>query len=146
MKPRKPKSGQADMLADIAKLSQFPTRKKRQPHKFEGPLNPREVRALSAMLKRPITREELDAIAGASNGPELVNQLRDRGLELPCFRLGSYDMDGIWIFRGLYMLTQKDRAQVAKALTTKKKADSAKSTHAASEQATTTEAEATHAR
>ncbi|WP_291522992.1 hypothetical protein [Acidithiobacillus sp.] len=132
MKPRKPAPEQPDLLADIAKLSQFPTRKKRQSHKFEGPLNPREVRALSAMLKRPITREELDTIAGASNGPELVNQLRDRGLELPCFRLGSYDMDGIWIFRGLYLLTQKDRAQVAKALT-KKKADSAKSTHTASE-------------
>lgn len=131
MKSRKPAQEQPDLLADIAKLSRFPPRKQRQPHKFEGPLNPREVRALSAMLKRPITREELDAIAGASNGPELVNQLRDRGLELPCFRLGSYDMDGIWIFRGLYMLTQKDRAQVAKALT-KKKADPAESTHAAS--------------
>ena len=127
-----PAPDQPDLLADVAKLSRFPTRKQRQPHKFDGPLNPREVRALSAMLKRPITREELDAIAGASNGPELVNQLRDRGLELPCFRLGSYDMDGIWIFRGLYMLTHKDRSQVAKALT-KKKADSAKSTHAASE-------------
>ncbi len=29
-------------------------------------------------------REELDRIAGSSNGPETISSLRSRGLEIPC--------------------------------------------------------------
>ncbi|WP_414041392.1 hypothetical protein ACJU26_04805 [Acidithiobacillus sp. M4-SHS-6] len=110
---------QPDMLADITKLSQFPRHKQRQPGKFDGPHNERERRALQALLRRHITREELDAVAGASNGPELTNRLRERGLELPCYRLGTFDRDGLWVWRGLYALTQKDRVQVSRALAVK---------------------------
>jgi hypothetical protein len=116
MSRRKKKPEQADMLADISSLSQFPRRKQRQPGKFDGARNPREFRFLQTVLHRHLTREELDAVAGASNGPEIVNQLRGRGLEIPCYRLGTMDRDGIWVYRGLYALSHKDRGQVAKAL------------------------------
>lgn len=116
MKPRKPKSGQGDMLSDITKLSQFPRHKQRTPGKFDGAKGPREFRFLQTIIHRHMTREEVDAVAGASNGPEIVNQLRSRGLELPCFRLGTMDRDGAWVYRGLYALTPKDRRQVAQCL------------------------------
>lgn len=117
MSRRKPPDTQTpDMLADIAKLSQFPRRKQRQPGKFDEARNPREFRFLQTVLHRHMTREELDAVSGASNGPEIVNQLRGRGLEIPCYRLGTMDRDGAWVYRGLYALSHKDRGQVARAL------------------------------
>jgi hypothetical protein len=116
MTRRKKKPEQPDMLADISSLSQFPRRKPRQPAKFDGVRNPREFRFLQTVLHRHMTREEVDTVAGASNGPEIVNQLRSRGLEIPCYRLGTMDRDGIWVYRGLYALSGKDRVQVARAL------------------------------
>ena len=113
---KSPDTQTPDMLADIAKLSQFPRRKQRQPGKFDGVKNPREFRFLQTVLHRHLTREELDAVSGASNGPEIVNQLRSRGLEIPCYRLGTMDRDGAWVYRGLYALSHKDRGQVARAL------------------------------
>ena len=129
---KSPDTQTPDMLADIAKLSQFPRHKQRQPGKFDGARNPREFRFLQTALHRHMTREEVDAVSGASNGPEIVNQLRGRGLEIPCYRLGSMDRDGAWVYRGLYALTTADMRQVARALA-KQKADSAKSTRGDSE-------------
>ncbi|MDD3761125.1 hypothetical protein [Acidithiobacillus caldus] len=113
---RRKQPSQPDLLADISSLSQFPRRKPRHPAKFDGPRNPREARALRVLLKTYLTREALDEVAGASNGPEIVNQLRSRGLELPCYRLGTMDRDGVWVYRGLYALSYGDRRQVARAL------------------------------
>ncbi|WP_312274713.1 hypothetical protein [Candidatus Igneacidithiobacillus taiwanensis] len=113
---RRKQPSQPDLLADISSLSQFPRRKQRQPGKFDGVHNPREFRFLQTVLHRHMTREELDAVSGASNGPEIVNQLRSRGLEIPCYRLGTMDRDGGWVYRGLYALSHKDRLQVARAL------------------------------
>ena len=113
---KSPDNQTPDMLADIAKLSQFPRRKQRHPAKFDGAHSPREFRFLQTVLHRHMTREELDAVSGASNGPEIINQLRSRGLELPCFKLGTMDRDGAWVYRGLYALSHKDRGQVARAL------------------------------
>ncbi|WP_248884535.1 hypothetical protein [Acidithiobacillus acidisediminis] len=113
---RRKQPPQPDMLADITNLSQFPRRKQRQPGKFDGPRNPREFRFLQTVLHRHLTREELDAVSGASNGPEVVNKLRERGLELPCFRVGCIDRDGQKVERGVYALTHADRQAVARAL------------------------------
>jgi len=110
---------QPDMLADISSLSQFPRRKQRHPGKFDGAHNPREFRFLQTVLHRHLTREELDAVSGASNGPEIVNKLRERGLELPCFRVGCIDRDGQKVERGVYALTHADRQAVARALNSK---------------------------
>ena len=132
MRPRKPAPEQPDLLADITSLSRFPQHKKRQPGQFQGTDNPRALRLLQALLKQPLTRESADTVTGASNGPEEVRKLREQGLELPCYRLGGHDRDGLWTYRGLYALSHKDMRQVARALA-KQKADSAKSTRGDSE-------------
>ncbi len=46
--------------------------------KFTGTDNPRHLRAIAALLRRPMPRESLDREAGASNAPELVAELRRR--------------------------------------------------------------------
>lgn len=80
------------------------------------PLTNREKRALNAMSNNPITRENLDFIAGCSNSPELVAGLRRRGLEVPCFRVERYDKDGRACYPGRYELTPEDRPLVRELL------------------------------
>ncbi len=117
MKPRNPSPEQPDLLADVVKLQPFPRRKQRPLNlKFDGIKTPRELRLLSEMLRGPITRERLDQVAGASNGPALMDQLRDRGLLVPCVKTKVLDRDGIWVTRGLYLLASKDAPKVARAL------------------------------
>lgn len=77
----------------------------------------RERRALLRLLASAAMREEIDNEAGCSNGPDLVLNLRERGLELPCKRLSFKDRDGKWCHPGLYRLTAADRVLVAQALT-----------------------------
>lgn len=77
--------------------------------KFTGTDNPRHLRAIAALLHRPIPREQLDSIAGASNSPELVAELRRRGLEVPCERISLIDRDGHSCRPGVYSLTITDR-------------------------------------
>lgn len=81
---------------------------------FLGTSNPRHLRAIHALLRRPMPREQLDREAGASNGPALVAELRDRGLEVPCRRTPCLDRDGREVRRGIYVLTQRDRIRIAK--------------------------------
>jgi hypothetical protein len=80
--------------------------------KFSGSSNPRHLRALHALLRRSMPREHLDREAGCSNGPELVAELRRRGLELPCDRIPVFDRDGLEVKRGVYHLTPKDRRKI----------------------------------
>ena len=80
--------------------------------KFTGTDNPRHLRAIAALLRRPLPRESLDTVAGCSNGPELVAELRRRGLELPCERINFVDRDGFICRPGVYFLTTADRRKV----------------------------------
>jgi hypothetical protein len=80
---------------------------------FIGTDNPRHIRALNAMLMGPIMREELDQIAGCSNGPDLIDDLRERGLEVRCKRLNKSDRDGRYCRPGQYQLTTNDYQLVA---------------------------------
>ncbi|WP_029525847.1 hypothetical protein [Polaromonas glacialis] len=80
--------------------------------KFTGTDNPRQLRALAVLLRRPVSREELDHIAGCSNGPELVAELRRRGLEVPCERIRFIDRDGCACRPGVYNLTIADRRKI----------------------------------
>ena len=81
---------------------------------FTGTDNPRHLRVIQALMTRPLPREQLDAVAGASNGPELVAELRRRGLELPCCRTKKKDRDLFDCWPGVYHLTQQDRRRVKK--------------------------------
>lgn len=80
--------------------------------KFSGTSNPRHLRAIDALLRRPMPREHLDRAAGCSNGPELVAELRRRGLDAPCERVSDLDRDGRPIKRGVYHLTKTDRRKL----------------------------------
>lgn len=82
--------------------------------KFTGTDNPRHLRAIAALLKRPISRQELDSVAGAANSPELVAELRRRGLEAPCIRIEFIDRDGRTCRPGVYHLTIQDRRRIRK--------------------------------
>lgn len=78
--------------------------------------NPRQRRALVALLRFPVTREALDSVAGCSNSPQLVADLRAKGLELPCFRIVRIDRDGRTCRPGLYALTNADKQAVRLAI------------------------------
>ena len=82
--------------------------------RFAGTENPRHLRAIHALLRRPMPREHLDRAAGCANGPELVAELRRRGLEVPCDRVPDFDRDGLPIRRGVYHLTERDRRTISK--------------------------------
>jgi hypothetical protein len=83
--------------------------------KFAGTDNPRFLRAIHALLVSPLPREHLDRVAGCSNGPALIAELRALGLGkggLPCTMVPDRDRDGFPIFRGVYHLTTAGRRAV----------------------------------
>ena len=82
--------------------------------RFLGTHNKRHLRVLAVLLVRRLFREELDRIAGCSNGPELVAELRRRGLEIPCEAVTRLDKDGKPCRPGVYSLTDDDRLKIAK--------------------------------
>ena len=79
------------------------------PARFTGTDNPRHLRAIAALLRRPMPRESLDHEAGCSNAPELMAELRRRGLDAPCKRISFIDRDGYACRPGVYSLTTSDR-------------------------------------
>lgn len=73
-------------------------------------LTPRQHRALEALLDGPQTREQIDRITGASNGPDEVMTMRRRfGLQIPCTRKGGRDIDGHHVEVGIYRLADADQ-------------------------------------
>ncbi len=80
---------------------------------FSGTDNPRHLRVIQALMTRPLPREQLDRVAGCSNGPDLVAELRRRGLKAPCTRTKKQDGDGFDVLPGVYHLTQGDRRRVS---------------------------------
>ena len=83
-----------------------------KPARFLGTDNPRHLRAITVLIRRPVSRQELDTVAGASNSPELVAELRRRGLEVPCERIRFIDRDGYPCRPGVYSFTISDRRKV----------------------------------
>lgn len=81
--------------------------------RFKGTANPRHLRVLQELKKRPLTREALDRAAGCSNGPDLVMSLRERGLDIDCVRVPVLDRDGKWVEAGIYALSPRDRRLLA---------------------------------
>ena len=77
--------------------------------------HPREGRILLELLRRPMPREQVDQVAGASNGPALIQRLRERGLAIPCDRAEIIDRDGRPCKRGIYNVTASDRVAIHRA-------------------------------
>lgn len=80
--------------------------------KFTGTDNPRHLRVIHSLMIRPRKREEIDGIAGASNGPELMAELRRRGLRAKCKRTPGIDRDGCPVKFGIYEFDADDRRAV----------------------------------
>jgi hypothetical protein len=73
--------------------------------KSEFKLTARQQRVCSALAKfGKLWREEVDRIAGASNGPEVMHQLKRKGLEWECDRIKGVDRDGNACEPGLYSI------------------------------------------
>jgi hypothetical protein len=81
---------------------------------FRGTSNPRHLRVIPALQRSQQPRQALDAIAGCTNSPELVAELRRRGLEIPCRRIDAIDRDGRPCKPGVYRLTDADRRKLAR--------------------------------
>ncbi|MFO1196825.1 MAG: hypothetical protein U1E86_07615 [Burkholderiaceae bacterium] len=95
-------------------LSREPSRFDSTSGGFTGTSNPRHLRAIHALMRRAMPREQLDREAGCSNGPDLVSDLRERGLDIPCHRVECFDRDHRPVTRGVYALTSRDRVRLAR--------------------------------
>ncbi len=105
------KKGQPPLFAELA-LPDPEDSTPKGPAKFIGTDNPRHLRVILALLTRPRKREEIDLIAGASNGPDLIAELRRRGLRIPCHRTPGIDRDCLPIKFGIYALDDGDRRKL----------------------------------
>ncbi len=84
-------------------------------------LTPRQIRVLEALLQTRywVSRESVDRIAGASNGPQVVLELRRKvtghdGIKME--RTEATDRDGKSCRPGRYQLTSKGRKLALKAI------------------------------
>jgi len=103
--------GQLPIFAELT-LADIKDYTVKVPSKFSGTDNPRQLRVIHAALARARRREEIDLIAGASNGPELIADLRRRGLEFPCDRVPAIDRDGKLTRPGIYHLSDADKRKI----------------------------------
>lgn len=87
-----------------------------------GTLTPRQSRVIDALLKAEdwISRESVDRIAGASNGPQIVLELRHKvtgrdGIEMR--KVTVTDRDGRPCKPGRYRLSEAGRERAARFIT-----------------------------
>ncbi len=90
--------------------------------KFAGTENPRELRAIAELMRRAMPREHIDRAAGCSNGPELIANLRRKGIEVPCDLVLVLDRDGFEVKRGVYHFSHADRRKVQQWLARRRQA------------------------
>ncbi len=69
----------------------------------------RQARVLRALRHGPLMREQLDKVAGASNGPHVVLELRRLGYKIHCERIKMPDRDGRICLPGRYSLQDEQR-------------------------------------
>ena len=64
-------------------------------YNFKGTKSPRRIRALIALVYRDyVSRENLDRLAGCSNSPDLVFQMKNAGLPIQTREVKAKDRDG----------------------------------------------------
>jgi len=77
---------------------------------------PRHLRLLRALSRGlPVMREEADRVAGASNSPAIIADLRASGWVIQCDRVERLDRDGKTCRPGCYTL-HPDQLEIAAAL------------------------------
>lgn len=110
-KDQKKKSGRRQAEPDLFETAKPAEHSTSSAH-FSGTENPRHLRVIASLMIRPRKREEIDSIAGASNGPELVAELRRRGLRAKCRRTPGIDRDGYPVKFGVYEFDDDDRRAI----------------------------------
>lgn len=76
-----------------------------------------QARVLKALMQqRWIRRQEIDQIAGKSNGPDVIMKLRRKGLSIFCSRQQALDRDGQPCHPGRYRLEAVSRGLAARLL------------------------------
>ena len=90
------------------------TTKPKKPTVFAGTSNPRQLRVIAALMRRPQPRKQIDGVAGCSNGPALIADLQGKGLDIPCERIHAIDRDGRLCKPGVYSFTLTDRRKIFK--------------------------------
>lgn len=104
--------GQSPLFAELTLGAETQDSTVHAVRKFTGTDNPRHLRVIQALMIRPRKREEIDSIAGASNGPELMAELRRRGLSKKARRVPGIDRDGRPVKFGVYGFDNDDRRAV----------------------------------
>lgn len=83
-------------------------------------ITPRHRRLIIALIAGPLTRESADRVAGASNGPHYIKELKDKfGLNIHTERVEKIDRDGFVTWPGVYHLEPRSREQARLLLTVK---------------------------
>ncbi|MCG7578452.1 MULTISPECIES: stage VI sporulation protein F [unclassified Halomonas] len=73
----------------------------------------RLIRLAAALAKGPVTREQADRIAPASNGPHFIGVLRRKlEIDLDCDRVPFTTKDGEPSWYGRYTPTPEERAKL----------------------------------
>lgn len=73
----------------------------------------RLIRLAAALAKGPLTREQADRIAPASNGPHFIGVLRRKlEIDLDCDRVPFTTKDGEPSWYGRYTPTREERAKL----------------------------------
>lgn len=73
----------------------------------------RLIRLAAALAKGPVTREQADRIAPASNGPHFIGELRRKlEIDLDCDRVPFTTKDGEPSWYGRYTPTREERAKL----------------------------------
>lgn len=104
--------GQSPLFAELTLGADTQDSTAQAKRTFYGTDNPRHLRVIQSLMIRPRKREEIDTIAGASNGPELMAELRRRGLRAKCQLTPGIDRDGYPIKFGIYEFNDDDRRAV----------------------------------
>lgn len=106
------KKDQLPLIAELALDDDTKDDTTNPARKFAGTDNQRHLRVIPALLTRPRKREEIDRIAGCSNAPDLIAELRRRGLCIPCRKTPGIDRDGHAIKFGVYFFDDADHRKV----------------------------------
>lgn len=81
-------------------------------YSFKGTKSPRRIRALIALVYRDyVSRENLDRLAGCSNSPDLVFQMKNAGLPIQTREVKAKDRDGRNTHYADYYLTPVIKAK-----------------------------------
>ena len=75
-------------------------------------LSTRQIRAVVRLVKGAVDREELDRVSGSTNSPDIVRQLRRKGIGINMQRIDALDRDGRDCWFGRYSLTESGRRAV----------------------------------